>query len=923
MPAKHDPDDYWGQAVTLLTGYAVPSRKTLFDTLSSKEHIPLFRGGLENLNVPILSEKYFTALVGWHAQEGEDYNLAFVDAGGDGKHDTASLRQATIVFIGVPVDGNGRARLLDAGELTGGGKFTGSQGDEWDFGPLGQYSSGPKAALQKLLADGTTRGFSYNGYDVLNAEAVDANSFERTAQSFDRTMKFFKDHATTLTAWETSLGEENAAWRGQAAGLFWQLIHQLRTNYDDYVDQLGGATFTATQTFKGGHTPQSKLSNALAAAQKVMLTEAQNLNNAWDKWASDGRHDPHRILMELLDELTAWVLQNNIKHTKVHTYSAMGASGFYYSTDDGFLQTHPTYGNLRDYNTTWKKVGEAAVAAWNKHVQDVLVAAASLAITNLKTAWSELEDAFEELETKNTSTLTDQYDKDQKDILNDQANKNQENLNNSLNNLGDNLNNLGDGLGDSLNDLGNNLGDGLNGLGDNLGDSLNGLGDGLGDSLNGLGDGLTNLGNGLGDGLDLGLGDGLGDGLGNNLSSNLGTDLGLGDGLGTGTDLGTGLGTDLGTGLGTGLGLGLGLGGTDDGNDATKGSTVTNPDGSTTTLNPDGTLTTRYPDGTTQLLDPETGTITTTAPDGTVTTGDLTVPGGYTNPDGSVTSLNPDGTLTTTFPDGTVTTINPETGELTTTNPDGSVETGNIGGLGDGLGDIDLTSPTIIPPTTSSSSLGDLGNLSSLGNLSDLGDGLGSSSNNLVGSSLGDGTSGLTSSGLVGSGIDSGNFADYDNGEDSTGDLLSGGALGAPLSAAADGSADSSGGSASGGSPLFPGMGGMGGMGGGGAGGGGNGPSERVRNVLTEPGGGNGRRGGRPNGRKSSAAAEDEDVAVVRGGRTSTSSGAAVVVGAGAAGQGNRSTESGDRDRQSWMAEPEDEDVWGTDEGGAPAVIGK
>jgi len=904
MPAKHDPDDYWGQAVTLLTGYAVPSRKTLFDTLSSKEHIPLFRGGLEYLEVPILTEQHFTAMVGWHAQQGEDYNLAFVDAGGDGKHDYANLYQATIVFIGVPVDGNGRARLLDAGELTGGGKFTGSQGDEWDFGPFAQYASGSKAALQKLLADGTTRGFSYNGYDVLNAEAVDANSFERTAQSFDRTMKFFKDHATTLTQWETSLGEENAAWRGQAAGLFWQLVHQLRTNYDDYVDQLGGATFTASQTFKGGHTPQSKLSNALAAAQKALLTEGQNLNNAWDTWASDGRHDPHRILMELLDELTVWVLQNNIRHTTVHSYSGEGAAGYYYSTDDDFKQNHPVYGNLKDYPGAWKKIADAAVTAWNKRVQDVLVAAASLAITNLKTTWSELEDAFEELETKNTSTLTDQYDKDQRDILTDQANQNQENLNNSLNNLGDNLNNLGDGLGDGLNDLGDNLGNSLNGLGDNLGDSLNGLGDGLGDSLNGLGDGLTNLGDGLGDGLGLGLGDGLGDGLGSNLSSNLGT--GLGDGLGT----------DLGTGLGTGLGLGLGLGGTDDGNDATKGSTVTNPDGSTTTLNPDGTLTTRYPDGTTQLLDPETGTITTTAPDGTVTTGDLTVPGGYTNPDGSVTSLNPDGTLTTRFPDGTVTTIDPETGQLTTTNPDGSVETGNIGGLGDGLGDIDLTSPTVIPPTTSTSSLGDLGSLSNLG------DGLVGSSSNL-GSSLGDGTSGLTSSSLLGNGIDSGNYADYDNGEDSTGDLLSGGALGAPLSAATDGSTDSSGSAGSGGSPLFPGMGGMGGMGGGGAGGGGNGPSERVRNVLTEPGGGNGRRGGRPGGRKS-AAAEDEDVTVVRGRGTTTSSGAAyVAAGAGAAGQGNRSTESGDRDRQSWMAEPEDEDVWGTDEGGAPAVIGK
>jgi hypothetical protein len=38
-------------------------------------------------------------------------------------------------------------------------------------------------------------------------------------------------------------------------------------------------------------------------------------------------------------------------------------------------------------------------------------------------------------------------------------------------------------------------------------------------------------------------------------------------------------------------------------------------------------------------------------------------------------------------------------------------------------------------------------------------------------------------------------------------------------------------------------------------------------------------------------------------------------------GQDGRSTESGDRAREAWLAE--DEDVWGTDEGGAPAVIGR
>jgi hypothetical protein len=61
---------------------------------------------------------------------------------------------------------------------------------------------------------------------------------------------------------------------------------------------------------------------------------------------------------------------------------------------------------------------------------------------------------------------------------------------------------------------------------------------------------------------------------------------------------------------------------------------------------------------------------------------------------------------------------------------------------------------------------------------------------------------------------------------------------------------------------------------------------------------------------------------LTRGSTPTSSSGSPYAPGGSpAAGQGNQSTESGDRERSSWV--PEDEDVWGTDEGGAPAVIGR
>ncbi|MEK8171872.1 hypothetical protein NKH77_28610 [Streptomyces sp. M19] len=36
---------------------------------------------------------------------------------------------------------------------------------------------------------------------------------------------------------------------------------------------------------------------------------------------------------------------------------------------------------------------------------------------------------------------------------------------------------------------------------------------------------------------------------------------------------------------------------------------------------------------------------------------------------------------------------------------------------------------------------------------------------------------------------------------------------------------------------------------------------------------------------------------------------------------GQTQTQSGDREREAWV--PEEEDVWGSDEGGSPAVIGR
>jgi uncharacterized protein YukE len=864
--ATYDQDDYWGQAVTLFTGYPMPSRAGLFEKLKSKEGIPLFRMDIRSESMRQLTDADYTAISGWHVASGDDYILTFVGTskGTDGTdHQSAdfNLYKAHIVFIGVPVDGNGQARLLDAGETFAGMPFTGHYGDQWDNSTLAQYVSGAKAALD-ALADGdhTTAGFSYNGASVADKDAVKLKSFEQTAQSFDRAKKFFADQAVVLKQWEDSLGGDDSAWQGQAAGVFRDLVHQLRKNYDAYVEQMGGATYLAHSTSVDYYTPRSPYSDALIKAQKDLWRQTVVLRTAWIAWANTGQHDPHRGLLEMLNELTAWVLENNVH--QVHSESRQGSPR--YSATAAFKQSHPVYGNLNDVNN-WKKVGEAAVKRWTTYIESQLLPYAKQALSDLNNAWIEALDPLEEtLDAKDTSSLTEQYEGGHNE--NGNGNGSEDDLRQSLDNA---LNNLNTGISNSI-----------SGLGDNL--------SGIGDSLTGLGD---NLGTGLND-LTTGLGAGL-----NGLTSNLGA------GLGNLSDLNTGLTSNLGDGLNLGSGLGSGL---------------TNPGGGTTTLNPDGTLTTTYPDGSVSIFDPSTGRITTTTKDGKSTTTDLNAGDSITNPDGSITTLNPDGTLTTTYPDGTVTTVDPATGVATTTDPDGNVTTTD---LGSGLSD-----------------LGDLGHGLDLDDLDDfdhLNDSLGSLNSNLSGlsHSLGAGsgtplTSGLT--GLDGIGSLSG-FTDLGSGTTGSGGLLgpsfegyddspyTSGALGAPTGTSAE-SAESG---AANGMPMMP----MGGMGGApGATGGQSGTGERVRNVLTEPGAGGSLGGRSRRAGKNRSTADDEAEGTTAGrARVSTSSTASPFAPQSDAGrrEGRRTESSGAEERASWLADEEDEDVWGADEGGAPSVIGR
>lgn len=325
--------------------------------------------------------------------------------------------------------------------------------------------------------------------------------------------------------------------------------------------------------------------------------------------------------------------------------------------------------------------------------------------------------------------------------------------------------------------------------------------------------------------------------------------------------------------------------------------TVTGPDGTTTVTGPDGSSTVTAPDGTVRVTAPD-GQISTTYPDGTTS---VTAPDGTTTvtaPDGSSAVTGPDGTTTVTGPDGTVRVTSPD-GEAVTTSPDGTaVHTPphDSGAFANPEGspvrvdypdgspaDVGPPNPALSPTSFSSSS-----GASSYG-----------------GDAGSDGYA--FDDAAAASAVNPGGYA----GGTPANPFVAGDQLGGAAGASALGAANSPPG---GGSPMMPPMGGM-------RGGGGESPTERERSSpgprISRAAMRRGSMAAQAAARRNTAAPEEEleeDVITTRSGAPF---GAAVPP----PGRDARTTQSGDRERTAWTAE--DEDVWGTDEGTTPAVIGR
>ncbi|WP_449657798.1 AAWKG family protein [Streptomyces longisporoflavus] len=735
------PSDTWAVLVTHITGYPVPDRAKLFDTLRSDKGGKLFRMDFQEKSIKHAVEDS----TGFAMNPNDDYDIWFFDKG-----DRTVVKQARIVFEGRVKSGDAvdfasaDADNVKDAEVRSGNEFTDYNKDKMDSRPLARYMNGPRAALMALL-EGDTEGTKFSELDVPGNDAVVLKSFDDTGRSFDYAAKFFKDQAPLLKEWEDRFGADDASWKGEAADVFRNLLGKIRENYENYVETFNSAVGDGETSTEG-----TVYSRALAQGRKQLEDAATDLLAAWLEWANSPHYDPHQVLRYVLDDVATWVNEHNVSRTEIQS------TGPYYTTythspHGDFTQVHE-HGDLTDA-ATWTKIGDKAVEIWSQGVDKYLGEEAAKVQARLNNAFIDLSKDFTDNvpKPKTTSTASEDYaekkaedaqaaadkaaaeaaaaakkaaddaakqreeDKAYADELRDEANKQREedkayaeklraeaeaqraedeakadkareeaeaaakaNSKAFQDSLG-NLNGPGAGNGEKLN-----LNDLLNP--DNAGNPNNpnkpptvSLGD-LGDLNNpgGTGD-LNGPGGNEGQRFPAAL----------HIPENLGS---LGDlnGPGGGNGGGNGLGDN---GVLNSLGDGGGqqppvappvphnlgtLGGINGG----ANTSLKTPTGGSTRLG-DDKVTTGFPDGSKTSFDPDTGTLTTTNPDGSTTTQNLGDGTKVTNPDGSVTSLGDDGKLTTTFPDGTVQSVDPSTGQGLTTNPDGSTTTTNLGSLGD------------------------------------------------------------------------------------------------------------------------------------------------------------------------------------------------------------------------------------------------
>ncbi|MFF2718097.1 AAWKG family protein [Streptomyces sp. NPDC058011] len=412
--------DNWADLVHHITGYPVPKRSEIFDTLRSDHGGKLFRMDIKERSLSLLVKDS-----GFLQNKGQDYDIWFFDSG-----KKRSIMQARIVFEGRVKAGD---EIIFAGtdstdvnnvDVREGNEFTDYNKDKFSTIPLARYMNGPRAALMALLKGNSGDG-RFSGEVAKEGDAVDLESFTRAGHSFDYAAQFFKYHAPVLKDWEDRFGRDDASWKGEAAEVFRSLIKKIRENYDAYVETFNETAGSGDATGTGS----TVYSRALSLGRSHLEQAARDLLGYWLAWAQSDYYDPHRVLRYVLDDLAQWVDRENVAKTNITSTTYRYTTSVSHKPEAGFSQVHPDYGDLTDI-ANWAKVGDKAVDIWSRAVDDMLVKNAREVQSRLNNQFLTLSKDFSENvpEPKSTSTAGEEYEKkkleEEKEKINEENEKN-------------------------------------------------------------------------------------------------------------------------------------------------------------------------------------------------------------------------------------------------------------------------------------------------------------------------------------------------------------------------------------------------------------------------------------------------------------------------------------------------------------------
>ncbi|GGZ00869.1 AAWKG family protein [Streptomyces poonensis] len=425
-------NDSWHKAVKLFTGYDAPTRDTLFKTLIGNEGIPQMKVEITRQGkvtyVDVNDLDWMVENSGWRI-ENTDFVIPFY-ATGDGtaeSGDQVSMYKARFTLLGNKSnDGPPVGGVVEGGEFKSQyDNHLGLSGDKatWSTQPLTQYAYGTGRALEALLyKDEGTHDFSWNGKPVNNDQAVTLTSFDTAAAAFDRTAQFFVDRAAVIEEWESRVGrEENKAWRGQAAGVFWNLIHTLGKQYDGYAKDM-----------RPEGTTGSLQGNEIRQAKQDFRDAVAELHRHWMHWELY-MGNPLRWLHDLLKEIADHVWHHNIRQItyKVNTVgTGYGGYSTYttYHTTGAFSQTATRLGKQDGFGpltelSTWKKVGERAIENWQASVIENLVNPADEALRTVHNSWSTSGFDLGSIRTRTSDDLKTSYTEDVNEKEKEEAEK--------------------------------------------------------------------------------------------------------------------------------------------------------------------------------------------------------------------------------------------------------------------------------------------------------------------------------------------------------------------------------------------------------------------------------------------------------------------------------------------------------------------